>query len=152
MKPSDTPGRSQGRDEDPSVRARPQGERRLRFVRGRRARAGVGGARRDAWHDDDPLAGIANLFDVSVAFIVALLIALFSLFSAGSMLDPASNVTLVKQADNGQMEIITKKGARISVQKVSDRSLSGQGTRLGTAYRLSNGQVVYVPEGEGPPK
>jgi hypothetical protein len=30
--------------------------------------------------------------------------------------------------------------------------MQGQGVRLGTAYRLSDGQVVYVPEGEEPPK
>ncbi len=101
-------------------------------------------------HDEDPLAGIANLFDVSVAFIVALLIALFALFSSGSMLDKDSNVTLVKQNANGEMEIITKKGPEIKVQKVTDKSMSGEGVRLGTAYRLGNGQVVYVPEGEKP--
>ena len=101
-------------------------------------------------HDEDPLAGIANLFDVSVAFIVALLIALFALFSAGSMLDKNSNVTIVKQNDNGEMEIITKRGPEIKVQKVTDKSMSGEGVRLGTAYRLGNGQVVYVPEGEAP--
>jgi hypothetical protein len=123
-------------------RGRPRFIRRTRLV----------GAARESVHDEDPLAGIANLFDVSVAFIVALLIALFSLFSAGSMLDPASSVTIVKQSAKGETEIITKKGAEISVQKVTDRSLSGEGVRLGTAYRLANGQVVYVPEGEAPPQ
>ncbi len=102
--------------------------------------------------DEDPLAGIANLFDVSVAFIVALLIALFALFSAGTLLDKNSKVTLVKQTENGEMEIITKQGAQIKAQKITDKTLSGQGTRLGTAYRLANGQVVYVPDEEGPPK
>lgn len=100
--------------------------------------------------DEDPLAGIANLFDVSIAFIVALLVALFALFSAGSLLDRDSNVTLVKQHENGEMEIITKRGPEIKVQKVSNKSMSGQGVRLGTAYRLASGQVVYVPEGEVP--
>lgn len=113
--------------------------------RGRRAATG-------APHDEDPLAGIANLFDVSVAFIVALLIALFSLFSAGSLLDPASHTTLVKQGDDGTLEIITKQGPKVTVQKVTDRTMQGQGVRLGTAYRLANGEVVYVPEGEGPAK
>lgn len=97
-------------------------------------------------YDEDPLAGIANLFDVSVAFIVALLIALFALFSSGKLLDKNSHVTLVKQTENGEMEIITKQGAQIKVQKVTDKTLSGQGTRLGTAYRLANGQIVYVPD------
>ena len=99
-------------------------------------------------HDEDPLAGLANLFDVSVAFIVALLIALFALFSSGRWLDRDSNVTLVKQTDDGEMEIITKRGSQIRVQRVTDRTLAGQGTRLGTAYRLANGQVVYVPDDE----
>jgi hypothetical protein len=102
--------------------------------------------------DEDPLAGLANLFDVSVAFIVALLIALFALFSSGKLLDKNANVTLVKQTENGEMEIITKQGGQIKVQKVTDKTLSGQGTRLGTAYRLANGQVVYVPDDEAKPK
>lgn len=118
----------------------------MRFVHRRRSSA-HGAA---PGHDEDPLAGIANLFDVSVAFIVALLIALFSLFSSGSLLDPSANVTLVKQTENGDLEIITKTGAEITVQKVTDTTLSGEGTRLGVAYRLANGQVVYVP-GEEPP-
>lgn len=102
-------------------------------------------------YDEDPLAGIANLFDISVAFIVALLITLFALFSSGALLDKNSNVTLVKQTESGEMEIITKEGAQIKVQKVTDKTLSGQGTRLGTAYRLANGQVVYVPDDETKP-
>ena len=49
-------------------------------------------------------------------------------------------------------EIIIKQGAHIKVQKVTDKTLSGQGTRLGTAYRLANGQVVYVPDEETKPR
>lgn len=113
----------------------------LRFAHRRRQPFGMASG-----HDEDPLAGIANLFDVSVAFIVALLIALFALFSSGALLDKTSNVTLVKQQEDGQIEIIVKKGTQISVQRVTDKTLSGQGTRLGIAYRLANGQVVYVPE------
>ena len=45
-----------------------------------------------------------------------------------------------------------KKGTQITVQKVTDRSMSGEGTRLGTAYRLANGQVVYVPDGGAAPQ
>ena len=115
----------------------------MRFVKNRRLYA----TSDSPSHEDDPLAGLANLFDVSVAFIVALLIALFSLFSSWKLLDKNYNVTLVKQSEDGQTEIITKQGSQITVQKVTDKSLSGRGTRLGTAYRLANGQVVYVPEG-----
>ena len=119
----------------------------MRFVRSKRARSHA----TESVDDEDPLAGLANLFDVSVAFIVALLIALFALFSSGAMLDKNSSVTMVKTTSDGSTEIITKEGAEIKVQKVTDKSLSGQGTRLGTAYRLANGQVVYVPEDETNP-
>ncbi|GAA5125521.1 DUF2149 domain-containing protein [Alloalcanivorax gelatiniphagus] len=101
--------------------------------------------------DDDPLSGIANLFDVSLAFIVALILALFSLFSLQDFLDPDSRVTVMTQNAAGETTLITKERESIKVQKVSDRELSGAGTRLGTAYRLADGQVVYVPEdGETP--
>lgn len=96
--------------------------------------------------DEDPLAGIANLFDVSVAFIVALMIALLALFASGRILDPKSTVTIVKTDEKGVTEIVTKRGNEIKVQKVTDRTLSGQGERLGVAYRLPTGQVVYVPD------
>jgi hypothetical protein len=96
--------------------------------------------------EDDPLSGIANLFDLSVAFIVALLIALFSMGTMRGLLDPSSRFTMVKQNADGTMEIITKDQQQIKVQKVTDRELSGQGTRLGMAYRLPDGQVVYVPD------
>ncbi len=101
--------------------------------------------------DEDPLAGLANLFDVSIAFIVALLIALFTLFSSTDLLDPESSTTLVKTNADGSMEIISKTRESIKVQRVTDTNLSGQGTRLGIAYQLPDGQVVYVPEGEAPP-
>lgn len=96
--------------------------------------------------EEDPLAGVANLFDVSVAFIVALLIALFTLFSGASLLDPKSEMTLVKTDADGAMEIISKTKEAIKIQKVTDKTLSGQGSRLGVAYQLPNGQIVYVPE------
>jgi hypothetical protein len=110
------------------------------------------GSRASAAEDEDPLAGLANLFDVSVAFIVALLVALFGLFSSGRLLDPASDVTVMVRSASGETQLIRKQGAAITVQKVTDRSMSGEGTRLGTAYRLANGQVVYVPESDAPAK
>lgn len=95
---------------------------------------------------EDPLAGAANLFDVSVVFIVALLIALFTLFSASELLNPESSMTILQYRADGTMEIISKEFEEIKVQRVTDQTLSGQGVRLGVAYELANGQVVYVPE------
>ncbi|MBU2599629.1 DUF2149 domain-containing protein [bacterium] len=95
---------------------------------------------------EDPIAGVANLFDASVVFIVSMMIALFMAYDMVDLLDPKSEVTITKKTADGQIEIITKKGKEIKVKKVTDTQLSGEGTRLGIAYQLKNGKVVYVPE------
>lgn len=97
--------------------------------------------------DEDPLAGIANLFDVSVVFIVGLMITLFSVYRMGDLVDPDSEVTMVKTNAAGEREIIVKKGTQITAYKVSGKTAQGDGERLRTAYRLANGQIIYVPEG-----
>jgi hypothetical protein len=108
---------------------------RHRFGRGSGERAG-----------DDPLAGVANLFDASIVFIVAMMLALFSAWNMLDLLDPHSEVTIARKNADGKVEILTKKGAEIKVSRVTDQPLSGAGTRLGTAYQLPDGRVVYVPE------
>lgn len=94
---------------------------------------------------EDPIAGVANLFDASIVFIVSMMIALFMAYNMMDLLDPNSEVTLVKKNARGEMEIITKKGSEIKAAKVTDQKLSGRGERLGTAYKLPDGRIVYVP-------
>jgi hypothetical protein len=97
--------------------------------------------------DEDPLAGIANLFDVSVVFIVGLMVTLFSVYRMGDLVNPDTEVTMVKTNAQGEQEIITKKGTEIEAYRITPESLSGgDGERLGIAYRLPDGQVIYVPE------
>lgn len=98
--------------------------------------------------EEDPLSGIANLFDVSIVFIVGLMITLFSVYNMGDLVDAKSEVTMVKTNASGQREIIVKKGQTITAYKVTGQTGTGDGERLGTAYRLANGQVIYVPEAE----
>ena len=100
----------------------------------------------DEQMEEDPLAGIANLFDVSVVFIVGLMITLFSVYRIGDLVDQKSEVTMVKTNAQGEREIIVKKGTKITAYKVSRKTAAGDGERLGTAYRLADGQVIYVPE------
>lgn len=97
--------------------------------------------------EEDPLAGIANLFDVSVVFIVGLMITLFSVYRMGDLVDAQSEVTMVKTNAQGDREIIVKKGTKITAYKVTGQTSTGNGERLGTAYRLTNGEIIYVPEG-----
>ena len=99
--------------------------------------------------EEDPLAGIANLFDVSVVFIVGLMISLFSGYRMGGLLNPETEVTMVLTSPNGDQEIITRKGTEIEAYRVTADAVSGgDGVRLGIAYRLPDGQVIYVPEVE----
>src|SRR5690606_4155974 len=96
--------------------------------------------------EEDPLAGVANLFDVSVVFIVGLMVSLFSVYRMGDLLDPDTEVMMVMTNAAGHSEIIVKKGTEIQAYEVTGEELSGDGERLGTAYRLANGQIIYVPD------
>jgi hypothetical protein len=96
--------------------------------------------------EEDPLAGVANLFDVSVVFIVGLMISLFSVYRMGDLVDPDTEVTMVKTNAAGESEVIVKKGTEIEAYRVTGEQLAGDGQRLGTAYRLANGQIIYVPD------
>ena len=100
--------------------------------------------------DDDPLASVANLFDVSVVFIVGLMISLISVYRMTDLLDPDTDVTMVKTTADGGREIIVKRGPAIEARRMTDTMATGDGERLGVAYRLATGEVIYVPE-ESPP-
>ena len=97
--------------------------------------------------DDDPLSGVANLFDVGLVFIVGLFLALMTVYHIMDFFSETSEITIVKKNEEGQMEIITKKGKEIKIEKVTDKKIGGEeGMRLGTAYQLKDGRMIYVPD------
>jgi len=70
-------------------------------------------------HKEDPLGGIANLFDVAMVFAVGLMVAIVSAYHLHEIFS-ADELTLVKNPNQpGKMEIITKKGKEIKVQKLT---------------------------------
>ena len=95
---------------------------------------------------EDPLSGVANLFDASVVFIVSMMLALFMAYNMMDLIDPSAEVTLTRKTADGNVEIVTRKGKDVKVRKVTDQKLSGEGERLGTAYRLKDGRTIYVPD------
>ncbi len=95
---------------------------------------------------EDPISGVANLFDISVVLIVAMIVALMTALNMLELFDPNTEVTLTKKKADGQMEIISKKGKTIEVKKITADEAAGHGERLGTAYQLEDGRVIYVPE------
>jgi len=112
----------------------------MRYMRKRRALGDRG------LQDEDPLSGIANLFDLALVFIVGLLIMLFNAFRLQDLFNEESEMTIMKTTAEGEMEIVTKKGKKIKAMRVSKIRAQGQGERLGTAYRLEDGTMVYVPD------
>jgi|SRR5690606_11207317 Uncharacterized conserved protein len=95
---------------------------------------------------EDPISGVANLFDISVVLIVAMIVALMSALNVLDLFNPETELTLTKKNKDGQMEIISKKGKEVKVKRISPEQAAGQGERLGTAYQLDDGQVIYIPE------
>ena len=101
------------------------------------SRSGVG---------EDPLDGVANLFDVAIVFAVALMLALVTYHSLPELVSSTSNVTIVKNPGTADMEIIIKHGEKVEVQKITDEDIYGMGKKLGTTYLLDSGEVIYVPD------
>jgi hypothetical protein len=95
--------------------------------------------------DTDPLSGMANLFDVAMVFAVALMVAMVVRFRMVDMLT-RDDVTIVKNPGKDDMEIIVKKGQDITKYKGSESAGEGKGRRIGVAYELEDGRVIYVPE------
>ena len=96
--------------------------------------------------DSDPMSAVANLLDTAMVFAVALLLALVVSYNVPELLQPEANVTIVKNPGDPDMQIIIKDMSQIQVLNMTEKIAGGQGNRMGTAYRLESGQVVYVPE------
>ncbi len=118
----------------------------MKYYQKKRSHSGPSGHSARAFSDNDPLTGLANLFDIGLVFIVGLIFTLFTAYHLQDLFSEKSEITLMKKSQSGQLEIITKKGRQIKAMKVSPEKAQGQGQRLGVAYRLQDGTMVYVPE------
>lgn len=96
--------------------------------------------------EDDPLGGMANLFDLGMVFAVALMLSAVSQYGRTELLEDSAELTVLKNPGQPDMEIITRKGVRVERLRLTEQEIGGEGQRLGTAYRLQSGEVVYVPE------
>lgn len=97
--------------------------------------------------DSDPMSVVSNLFDIAMVFAVALMVALVSRYNMTEMFSQ-EDFTMVKNPGKDNMEIITKEGTNINRYTPSDNSdqSSNKGKRVGIAYELENGDIIYVPE------
>lgn len=97
--------------------------------------------------DNDPMSVVSNLFDVAMVFAVALMVALVSRYNMTEMFSQ-EDFTMVKNPGKENMEIITKEGEKINRYTPSEDTdpSSSKGRRVGVAYELDNGDIIYVPE------
>ena len=98
--------------------------------------------------DSDPISVVSNLFDVAMVFAVALMVALVTRYNMTEMFSK-EDFTMVKNPGKENMEIITKEGANINPYTPSedqDSKNGKKGKKVGVAYELENGEIIYVPE------
>lgn len=96
--------------------------------------------------DTDPLSVIVNLFDVAMVFAVALMVAMVMHMNMTEVFTE-EDYTIVKNPGKDNMEIIMKEGNKINRYTPSEEQTSGnKGRRVGIAYELENGEIIYVPE------
>lgn len=91
----------------------------------------------------NPIVSAINLVDVFLVIIAALLISI-----AQNPLNPFSNddVTVIKNPGKKNMEIVVKKGKKITKYESNGKIGQGEGAKAGVAYKLKDGSMVYVPE------
>ena len=98
--------------------------------------------------DLDPMSSAGNLFDVAMVFAVALMVALVTHYNMTEMFS-TEDFTMVKNPGKENMEIISKKGQKIERYTPSqnqDANNGAKGRKVGIAYELENGEIIYVPE------
>lgn len=98
--------------------------------------------------DLDPMSSVVNLFDVAMVFAVALMVALVTHYNMTEMFS-TEDFTMVKNPGKENMEIISKKGQKIERYTPSqnqDPNNGAKGRKVGIAYELENGEIIYVPE------
>lgn len=102
---------------------------------------------RDDAEADDPLLSVINLIDVFLVLIAALLLTV-----ASNPLNPYAKdkITVIRNAGQPDMEIITRDGQKIERFRGDGQSQTlaagHRGVRAGTAYRLGDGSLLYVPD------
>ncbi len=97
--------------------------------------------------DSDPLAVVVNLFDVAMVFAVALMVAMVMHMNMTEVFTQ-EDYTIVKNPGKENMEIIQKEGNKINKYTPSQEQSQGKqkGRKVGIAYELENGEIIYVPE------
>jgi hypothetical protein len=99
-------------------------------------------------HEEDPMSMMGNLFDIALLIGIGLLIMALSSFGLNDLLTN-EDTTIVKNPGTPNMEIVTRKGGKITHLKQTGAQTEGPGTAVGTVYRLQTGEMIWVPTTPG---
>lgn len=93
--------------------------------------------------NDDPILSVVNIIDVFLVVIAVLLIAVME-----NPLNPfaTQDVMVIKNPGKPNMEMLVREGKELKHYQSSGKVGEGQGAKAGTAYRLKDGSMIYVPE------
>ncbi|MBW7924285.1 MAG: DUF2149 domain-containing protein [Burkholderiaceae bacterium] len=92
---------------------------------------------------DDPILSVVNIVDVFLVVIAVLLIAVIE-----NPLNPfaAQDLIVIRNPGKPDMGMLVREGRELKEYRSSGQIGEGEGAKAGTAYRLRDGSMVYVPE------
>lgn len=100
----------------------------------------------DSMAEEDPLSLMPNLFDLSIVLAIAFLLTALGALGFRDFMQYSGDWTLIRQGPSGQTDVVSRRGKTVRMQHLSPRKAGGQGVRLGVAYELDSGEVIYVPD------
>ena len=85
----------------------------------------------------------------AVSLVIAVVIGMLMIAVVNNPINPfmQDKITVIRNEGKPDMEIITKEGQKVTRFKASGASGAGDGEKAGTAYRMKDGTMVYVPAG-----
>ena len=95
--------------------------------------------------DDDPLSSVANLFDVAMIFAIGLLVVALMHFGVEELITQ-SDVTIVKNPGQENMQVIIKQGDNIEKLELTKEMVTTSGRKFGTIYETDSGWVLVKDE------
>ena len=95
---------------------------------------------------EEPLVFAANLLDLALVFIVALVAITAVYLRLPDLLNPQTDIAIIRNFDPQRMEIVIRQGKKIKAFKAAGLAKGKAAQRLGVAYRLEDGTVFYVPD------
>ncbi|WP_153558170.1 DUF2149 domain-containing protein [Roseimaritima sediminicola] len=92
--------------------------------------------------DSDPMLSSINLVDV---FLVAMVMLMAAVANRTLATSAAASAADTAEANGPPQRIVVEQSQRLSRFRTSGATAEGNGTLAGTAYRMNDGTMVYVP-------